>query len=87
MRSVPSLLTVGLALLSSTSAVAKDGQTVSVLELRSHVREDVGAANLTGRVREVARGSLPDARVLPSQELFVLADTCGEDCDLVAARD
>lgn len=88
MRSVPSLLAVtGFALLSSTSAVAKDGQTVSVLELRSHVREDVGAAKLTDRVREVARGSLPDARVLASQELFVLADTCGEDCDLVAARD
>jgi TPR repeat protein len=88
MRSVPSLLAVaGLAVLSSHSALAKDGQTVSVLELRSHVREDVGAAKLTDRVREVARGSLPDARVLPSQELFVLADTCGEDCDVVAARD
>jgi TPR repeat protein len=88
MRSAQSLLAItAIAFVTSTSAVAKDGQTVSVLELRSHVRGDVDPARLTERVREVARGTLPDARVLPSQELFVLADTCIEDCDLVAARD
>jgi TPR repeat protein len=88
MRSTSLLLAVvGLASLTSNRAVAKDGQIVSVLELRSHVREDVDPGRLTDRVREVARGALPDSKVLPSQEVFVLADTCNEDCDIAAARD
>jgi hypothetical protein len=88
MRSLPSLLAAaGLALLTSTSAVARDGQTISVLDLRSHVRGDFDPAKLTERVRDAARRGMPDARVLPSQELFVLAETCVDDCDLAAARD
>jgi hypothetical protein len=81
------LAAAGIALLTSTSAVANDGHTVSVLELRSHVRADLDPGKLTERVREAARGSMPGAHVLSSQEPFVLARICGDDCDLAAARD
>jgi TPR repeat protein len=88
MRSAPSLVAVAsIALLTSTSAVAKDGPTISVLELRSHVHGDFEVGRLTERVRDAARSISADSKVLPSQELFVLADTCSEDCDLAAARD
>jgi TPR repeat protein len=88
MRSAPSLLAAAsLALLTSTSAVARDGQTITVLDLRAHVRGDFSASKLSERIRDAARAGLPESRVLPSQELFVLAETCSDDCDLAAARD
>jgi len=88
MRSSPSLLAAaGLALLTSTGAVARDGQTITVLDLRSHVRGDFDPGKLTERVRAAARAGLPESRILPSQELFVLAETCVDDCDLATARD
>jgi TPR repeat protein len=90
MRSAPSLsllAAASVAFLTSTSAVAKDGPTISVLDLRSHVHGDFEASKLTERIRDAARTTSPDSKVLPAQELFVLADTCTEDCDLAAARD
>ena len=90
MRSAPSLSLLAVAsaaFLTSTSAVAKDGPTISVLDLRSHTHGDFVTSKLTERVRDAARTTSPDSKVLPAQELFVLADTCTEDCDLAAARD
>jgi hypothetical protein len=89
MRSAPSLVAaVGISLLTSFGARAGDGQTVAVLELRSQVHAKLNTAALTDQIREVARRTSPESRVLPHQEMLVVpSQACTYDCDVISARE
>jgi TPR repeat protein len=82
------LAVAGISLFTSFSAAARDGQTVSVMELRSQIRGNVDVAALTDQVRDAARRAMPNARVLPHQDMLVVpAEACTYDCDVISARE
>ncbi len=98
-----SLMAAGVASFSPAASAsdaadsAREGEVLAVLDFRSHLRGEAGkkadAASLGERVRFAASRALPQAQVIPRDELVALlptlfpASSCDGSCAVQAARD